>query len=245
MDNEKTSLPLAGTSSPAPAHPPLAGGPASTVAPAAAAPVPAVASVPLFGGLRGGRPRKDGLKPGSEEAKAADRAADAERKRLARERERASQPPLLPAAPGAGPSPAPGATPPEAADVPAVDGAPFVGVELWSAEDAAPLATETLEMIETLEVEALRTKIERLSEPVAREVEKDLAWNKPAKKSIGRGSAALLAKGLNAAGVSKSTGELLNLVPGLALLLAQRRGLHRRLDQLLAAAKQQAQEKKP
>src|SRR5207248_3670914 len=46
----------------------------------------ALATVPLFGGLRGRRTRKDGLKPGSPEAVAADRERDRRRKQKLREK---------------------------------------------------------------------------------------------------------------------------------------------------------------
>ncbi len=67
------------------AHAPVAGsGPANKSGNAAAA-SGAVASVPLFGGNRGGKRRRDGLVPGSQEALEADRKTDKERKQKIRE----------------------------------------------------------------------------------------------------------------------------------------------------------------
>ena len=54
-------------------------------APNAAPANSALASVPRFGGLRGGRARNDGLKPGTPEAQAADRERDKQRKQRLRD----------------------------------------------------------------------------------------------------------------------------------------------------------------
>src|SRR5215471_16133840 len=78
---------------------------------------------PLFGGNIGKKQRADGLKAGSPEAIAADKAKNAERMRRARaEKAAATPPPPLPAAGGSvPPGPAPGASGPgEAAPPPGV-----------------------------------------------------------------------------------------------------------------------------
>jgi hypothetical protein len=67
----------------------MAGGGAPNAPGIAAAGADAAALAAKHGGNRGGRPRKDGLVPGSVEAITKDREADAERKRVIRARQSA------------------------------------------------------------------------------------------------------------------------------------------------------------
>src|SRR5439155_22316338 len=88
---------------------PVASPASATEAPTIARADSAVATVPRFGGLRGGKPRTDGLIPGSPEAAAADRERDARRKRQRRDTVKPPEPAPLPsqAAPVAGPAATP------------------------------------------------------------------------------------------------------------------------------------------
>ena len=76
---------------------PVASPPSATEAATVPRSDSAVVTVPKFGGLRGGKPRTDGLVPGSPEAAVADRDRDARRKR--ERRVKAPEPAPLPSHP--------------------------------------------------------------------------------------------------------------------------------------------------
>ena len=110
--------------------------------------------VELFGGLRGGRKRKDGLVPGSPEALAADREKDAARKREARERDRLANPDVIPSAlPSSAPAtaaPAQNAAAPPADNLGALAVPESFEAISWHSKDVEPLVNELVELTEEL-----------------------------------------------------------------------------------------------
>src|SRR5579862_2754249 len=95
-ENQPTTPPPGAPGGPAPA--PVGNGNPANKAGVAPVPTHAAASVPLYGGNRGGKKRRDGLVPGSPEALEADRKADRDRKQQERDSKRRLAPqPALPA----------------------------------------------------------------------------------------------------------------------------------------------------
>lgn len=210
-------------------------------APAAGAPlVPAVSSMPLFGGFRGGRKRKDGLKPGSPEAIQADRNKDAKRKRDERAAlSAAAQPSPLPAAvvnltspPAVGPGPAPvGALAPG----PGVEMSAFVP---WDGKALLPVFEQAIPLAEELALRAVvkKARSARLPEKVLDEIEKDSAWPMRSKKLLEESSAQLAAKYLNKGGISAEYQPEIVFGVALCAVVAGHAKVLRRLDKLIAAA---------
>ncbi len=234
------------------ASPPASSPPASPVAPGtpagldphAAPAVSAVASVPLFGGQRGGRPRKDGLKPGSPEAIAADKLRDAERKRLSRARA-SGEPPPLPAAGVADP-----AAPPAAGGDVLRDGGelPLAAPQApdWAPEDVQPAVVQLVSLGEDIAVRQIgdRARSANLDGALLAEIEKDAAWNPSAKKNLVQGGSPLAAGALNKLHVPKAAAPFLTYVPGLTMIVSNHLRLLKRLDALIEAA-HKTTEKKP
>ena len=168
-------------------------------------------------GTAEGRPRKDGLPAGSEAAREADRREDAERKRLARDRERAAQPPALPAAGGAGAA---------AAVVPAGQSLTIpveAGPVPWEADSLRPIAEELVNAWEDSRVDGFRSRAKdaKLPEPLVREIAKDAAFPAAAKRGVGIGAAEVVAKWLNKSGVSAEHKPEVLLAGCLVAILAQ------------------------
>lgn len=232
---EKSTGPLAGATASAPAAPPVAGAPAPGLVASPAAAGSAVAGAPLFGGLRGGRPRKDGLIPGSDEAREADRLKDAERKRKARA---AAPPPPLPPA-----EPALDAPPAEADGGPVLRGGGELPLDAapppdWAAEDLQSATNQLVAMLEDIDVRHIEDKCKsaNLDGALVAEIVKDARWNASAKKSVAGGGAPILAKVLNKLHVPKGAKPVLDFIPGLGLILAERHQLNKRLDALIEVA---------
>src|SRR5262245_14939824 len=130
----------------APAPAPVAPQPAS--APPGKPPVKtsALASVPDFGGNRGGRGRKDGLAPGSSQATEADKKKDRERKQTARAAAaKLVEPPPLPSALQGGVDTTAAQPGSEPLGGTAAPGAPVVP---WDPATLRPLFEELIEAIE-------------------------------------------------------------------------------------------------
>ena len=184
--SEKLSQPLAadaGTKAQPPVASPVAGQPVSAAAVAAAVPV----APALFGGHRGGgKKRGDGLPAGSAEARAADLAADAERKRASRAAKKmASLPPPLPgvatAAANENPSLAAGSTglPVPVAGVAGVAAPLFVP---WTTRVLEKPARRLTKIIGRVRVWSLAKKIHalQLDPKDEKEIVADLAWKESA-----------------------------------------------------------------
>src|SRR5436309_8856098 len=153
--------------------------PVASPAPKAEAPtVPradsAVATVPRFGGLRGGKPRTDGLVPGSAEAAAADRERDARRKRERRDKVKAPEPAPLPSI--TSPVANPVATP--VAGEAAQPGAVPVSFVPWDAQTLKPLFDQLIPTVEDLHVDHLTGMAEEAKLPgeIVKEIGRDARW---------------------------------------------------------------------
>ena len=191
----------------------------------------ALASVPKFGGNRGGKPRTDGLVPGSPEALAADRAKDAERKRAERAKLRASSPPPLPSAlPTGSNSPdaqsdnqGTGVSAPISTDVP------------WVTDDIRPLLDELIPLLEqeSIESRAQRAREGNLPTKVVAEIEKDARWKEFTKLGLSRGGSEILIKWLNRLGVSTANKGEITFALAFVHMLLHNRKIDRRIDTMI------------
>lgn len=246
--------PVAKTPPPAPGVPgvpagsppvaPVAGGNAPVEIPKLAVSDVAKQTVPLFGGLRGGRPRLDGLKPGSPEARDADRRKNSERMAANRERERrAKEPPALPAR-AAGALDDPGAQ-----TIPVVDGLGLDPVVQWAPEDFRQVAVDCVELAEAWRVDA-HTKTAaagHLPRAVVEEIARDAAFPKGTKNSLSNASPATLAKMFNAMKVPLALKSVIATAPALTFLIIRDFQLTAKIERLVAADKSekaQPEEKK-
>jgi hypothetical protein len=216
-----------------------AGGQAATVAAA----LPAGQTAAQYGGLRGGRARKDGLVPGSPEALAADREKDRLRKARQRQADRPDPAPLPSAGPGVAsqnPAAAPGvdAVPGAEGDPPPVP---------WTPEMLRPLFDELIPTCETLAVHRVATKAAqaRLPGEIIRDIEKDATWNPLSKKTVQMSAPEVLAKYLNKLGVSSESRPEVTLLIAAGAIVTQQTLLLKRLDKLIALANVPAQPPKP
>jgi hypothetical protein len=186
-------------------------------------------SKPLFGGNVGRKPRSDGLKPGSPEAIAADRAKNAERMRRARAEKAAATPP--PPLPAAG---APGVAAPQSVSgqaqnpgdplglPPGVDGvSPLAD---WTAEDFNGAAPEVIELIEAwcIESDTALAAEGGLPEKVVRKIAADAAFPKSSKESLRRTSPAMLAKFANAVKLPGTLKPYIAGLPSVAVIVIGR-----------------------
>ena len=200
-------------------------------------PVPAKPSVAAFGGLRGGRKRADGLVPGSPEAHEADKAKDAERKRLARLREAEQNPVPLPSAP-VGPGVVVGG-----AVAPVVDGAspvpaPVAGLVVpWSVRILAKPARLVTRIIDRMRQLKLLRKLDKLvlPEPVKREIKADIQWSDAAINDFSDALAECTAIELNKAQISSAQQHWINLGITAGELTLAHFSLSKRLDELILA----------
>jgi hypothetical protein len=225
----------------------MAGGPASgqpQTAPAGAgAPLPASASVPLFGGHRGGGKRRaDGLPAGSPEAIAADREKDRMRKKLARDRAAAmAEPPPLPGLGAVPPGAAPAAVGQAEApgDSPLAGGAALAGSPMpWDSATLKPLFDQLIPTLETIAVGQLTSRATkaRLPGEVVKEIERDAKFAPPAKKALEIAAPRVAAKWMNRTGISAEHQDEVILGTALASIAAQQVLLLKRLDKLIADA---------
>lgn len=222
-----------GTPAPAPIAPAVAGavspGPA---APTALGPGAGFTAV-KHGGLRGGKPRKDGLVPGSAEAQQADRKKDKLRKRAER-----GDPPALPSA-------GPVESPPEATAaplgaVPGPEGAPVVP---WLAEDLKEASDLLVDVVEEIRADAFESKCIEAHIPAVtvKELLADRKWPDKPKTGVQRALARVSAKWLNRFHVPSGAQDELILVGCAAALIKHDHAAMKRLDELIAKANPPAQ----
>lgn len=212
---------------PPPAPPVAAGSPPG--APGQPAPGDAAALAVKFGGNKGGRPRKDGLVPGSAEALLADREKDASRKRDTRAQART----LL----ALSQAPAPVATLPGGAD-PGTAPAPGQNLHPWDPGLVAPVFEQVVPAIEKLLVARLGAKAAKAKLPLdlVKEIERDAAFAAPAKAAIVTAGPVCVAKWLNAAGIGAEHAPEVILGTAVASIAAAHFMLCARLDNLVKEA---------
>jgi hypothetical protein len=192
--------------------------------------------VPRFGGLRGGKPRTDGLVPGSPEAAAADRERDARRKRekTAKEREKAKVDPApLPSSPVASPAPTPGA-----GEI-AQPGAAPVSFVPWDAQTLKPLFDQLIPTVEDLHVDHLTGMAEEAKLPpeFVKEIGRDARWPGPSRKAIEISAPQVAAKWLNKSGISAENQPEVVLGTAIVSIVVSHRKLALKLEKLLQARK--------
>lgn len=212
---------------------PLAGPQSAGSPDPAPAPVSAQQTAALFGGLRGGRKRTDGLPAGSAEARRADRVRDAERKRAQRLEQKArTEPPPLPAvAPATMGAGAPGTA---GLDLqPGLAPAAFVA---WDAETLRPIFVELVPTVEELAVGRLTAKAAKAQLPTTliKEIASDAAWKAPEKRAMILAGPEVTAKWLNKSGLSAENKFELVLATALLSIVRNNVALGRKLDHFIA-----------
>jgi hypothetical protein len=193
-------------------------------------------TVPLFGGNRGGKPRKDGLVPGSAEAVEADRKYERERKADQRAKTRAENPPALPPAlPGKVPAPSNNFPAPGAAL--AVDSTAQAPPSVpWQADTFAELARELVPELEAQAVASITRRAAKagLSKDFLKEIEHDCRWGEATKKALVIALPQLVAKWLNRSGVSSEWQPEVVCGTAAAKILVNHLRIVNRLDKLIA-----------
>jgi hypothetical protein len=212
---------------------------------------PDAAAIALaHGGNPGGRPRADGLSPGSEAAKAADRDKETKRKAEYRARMRAQNPPALPPAlpqSNQARNANPDATQPQADD----NGAGLESPPLpWDSDALRPLVDELLTTVEQERVTKRTRKAELAGLPsdLLREIEKDSRFPSTAKTTISKTAPPEIARWLEKAGISGQNQNGALLVGAVALIWLKDSRLDAKLDKLIAqrdSARAEEQKKKP
>ena len=233
-DPSKSDLPGVPVGS-APAQPVAATKPvAETAGLAGGAAAPA--KKPLFGGNVG--KKATGYKPGSPEAVAAARAADAARKREARAKEKLiTPPPALPA--GAPPAVETVAATPDAAALPlAGDG--LDPVLAWTPDDFRQCAAELVELCEAWRVDShtKRAAEGKLPAPVVKEIASGAAFPPGSKKSLSTSSPVTLAKMFNALKVPLAVKPVITTAPALAYIIVRDLQTSARIEKLIAEHKE-------
>jgi hypothetical protein len=190
-----------------------------------------------FGGNAGRKTRADGLKPGSPAALAADRLADAERKRKEREARRlVTPPPALPAA-----------TPPAVDSVAAtaeaaagfVAGGEVDPVLAWSPDDFRQCAGELVDLAEAWRIDchAKRAAEGKLPGAVVKEIAAGAAFPPGSKKSLATSSPVTLAKMFNALKVPLAVKPVITTAPALAYIIVRDLQTSARIESLIAEHK--------
>ncbi len=226
--------------------------PMAAPGPAPAAPNPAAGpsaaqSVPRFGGLRSGRPRKDGLVPGSPAALAADREKERVRKNAYRARTRVEDPPALPAA-GArlvGAPPTAPAGPPGSGLAPlGADGAAPVP---WDAATLKPLFEQLLPSVEQMTITRLTGRAAKGGLPgdVLKAIEDDARWSQPTKTALLLSGPQVTAKWLNKSGLSAENQPEVVFTTAVCSLVVSQMLLGAKLDKLIAETKKAPEPAKP
>lgn len=172
------------------------------------------------GGLKGGRPRKDGLTPGSPEALEADREKDRARKRNAR---RGNPPTLPPASPVASP-----VVEPQAAGVPA-------SAVPWNPGQLAPFFQDVVPAVEEWSKERLAgkaAKVPGIPPELLDEIRRDAAWNPAARAAIVSTGPEVLTKWLNKMGVSGEHAPEVVLATAIGAVVLSHHMLAAKLDKM-------------
>jgi hypothetical protein len=189
---------------------------------------------PQFGGLRGGRKRRDGLVPGSPEALEADRKKDADRKKS----ERAS---TRPKEPKPDPPPIPSANSQAQTQagnldiLPLGEGAPPVP---WKAEDIRPLSDELIDTTDAACSKQIHDKAAKALLPavLVDEITTDAAWDPKAKVALKQSAPELAAKWLNKTGISAEYKHELITASAVVRIGAGHMRVCNRLDELIRNA---------
>ena len=204
--------------------PAVAGVGASNKPPTPPVAASAAASVPLFGGNRGGKKRGDGLAPGSAEAIQADRDKEAKRKRDERaQRRNLVEPPPLPSAlPGVAD---PNAPPPGVlgTGVPAEGDQPEIP---WDPELFKPIVKEALELSEKRAIQNSKETAEMagLTKELVRQIMADAQYAPTWKSIIQLTAPRLAAKAMNHSGIpGQFSDEALCALSVLALWVSSKR----------------------
>jgi hypothetical protein len=185
----------------------------------------------LFGGKRGGRPRNDGLIPGSADAIEADKKKDRDRKAASVVARNAAPVPVQPA-----PLPgqiAPGATqPPPGGLVPV----PVINPDAWTAQEAQPLVVHSLPVVEHLLTARRLAKLReaKMPGPLIMQVKSDSAWPPTVKETLNQSLPGSAAKLLTFVHFPKFFKDELSSLPALALLIQHEMAVNERLDKIIA-----------
>ena len=195
-------------------------------------------SAPLFGGLRGGTARKDGLVPGSPEAREADLDKDRERKRKKAAEKRGvpyAEPAPLPSAAPAG---AVGAAPPQGGALPVDPVAGALAGVPWQASALKPVFEQLIPVAEDLAMLQIvgKCKLAKLPKEVIKDIETDARWHPMSKKGLEMGLPEVAAKYLNKAGVSAEFQPEVVLLTAISAIAAAHVRTLARLDKLIAGA---------
>lgn len=206
----------------------------------------APAKIP-FGGNVGKKVRADGLKPGSPEALAADRAKDAQRKRDERAaKAAATPPPPLPSRPAPPLAELENKTP---AQIAAVDSVQIAPVDLWVADDLRQCSVEIVSLVESWRVISHTKRAIKGNLPplVVDEIKKDAAFPPDTKKSLSNSSPATLAKMFNELNVPVSLKSIVTTAPALLYLIVRDLQTGSRIEKLIQQnnAAQQPEKKTP
>ena len=191
-----------------------------------------------FGGNVGRKTRSDGLKPGSPEAIAADRVADAKRKREEREAKRlAVPPPPLPA--GAPPVVESMAAAPVSADG-FVGGVAVDPVLDWTPDDFRQVSVDLVELAEAWRVDShtKRAAEGKLPAPLVKEIAGSAAFPPGSKKSLSTSSPVTLAKMFNALKVPLAVKPIITTAPALVYIVVRDLQTSARIEKLIAEHKE-------
>ena len=216
---------------------PVASPPSTTEAATVPRSDSAVVTVPKFGGLRGGKPRTDGLVPGSPEAAVADRDRDARRKR--ERRVKAPEPAPLPSHPPNGVSTSVDAVSPPVDGAVAQPGVAPVSFVPWDAQTLKPLFDQLIPTVEDLHVEHLTGMAEEAKLPteIVKEIGKDARWPGPSRKAIEISAPQVAAKWLNKSGISAENQPEVVLGTAIVSIVVSHRKLALKLEKLLQSRK--------
>lgn len=187
---------------------------------------------------RGGRPRKDGLPPGSPQAEAADKKRERERKQLEREATaKVVLPPPLPSAvaPNPGPSPTSPGVPAPATVGPDVPPVP------WQPEILSGLIDELIEAAEQSRVEDYLKKCNEagLMPKLVKEIENDARFPRTAKALLKTSLPRLSAKWLNKTGISAEYQDEISCLSAVILIVKHNSSVDARFDEILLELKKQ------
>lgn len=170
-----------------------------------------------------GRPRLDGLVPGSPEAAEADQAKDRERKRVAAAKARAT---LLANRQAQAPSPLDSGPPP----------ADHLALVPWEPDSLKPLFAQLLPALQKYATARLVMRAESIGPEFAKEVEKDAAWPGPAVVALEASGPQALARVLNRLGLPPENAPEIICATAVAAIAGHYLLLHQKLNRLLAQA---------